>query len=90
MRAQNRFEVGENPDGTPGMRLDATEISYPDLGVYVCSDTLSNDSISLNITGCKLNNYSMLLSCKSLKIIFSQSSHRGSKGDSGGRAESIN
>ena len=49
-----RFEVVNIPDGSPGKRLDLGGIGYTDLGVYVCSDSASNDAVSVNITGCKL------------------------------------
>jgi hypothetical protein len=52
--ALNRFRVIDIPDGSPGKTLDAVDINYPDLDIYVCSDRFSNDVASVNITACEL------------------------------------
>ena len=54
MSAQRRFPVIDIPGGSPGKRLDATGMDYPDLDVYTCSDRFSNDVASVNITACEL------------------------------------
>ena len=53
MTTQNRFEEEDIPDGSPGKRLSAGGIDYPDLDIYTCSDQYSDDVISINITACK-------------------------------------
>ena len=47
-----RFPTSVTKSST--LRLDATGISQSDLGVYICSDTLSSDTVTLNITDCEL------------------------------------
>ena len=54
MTTQHRFEVEDIPDGSHGKRLNVGGINYPDLDVYICSDSTSSDVVSVNITGCKL------------------------------------
>ena len=50
----NRFDVEDIPGGnSTGKRLNVGGIGYADLGVYICSDSASNDAVSVNITGCK-------------------------------------
>ena len=57
MSTQHRFQVADIPDGSPGKRLDAAGINYPDLDVYTCSDRYSNDAASVNITACELTQH---------------------------------
>ena len=56
----HRFDVGDIPSGNyynaTGRRMNVGGITYGDLGVYICSDSASDDSVSVNITGCKLYN----------------------------------
>ena len=62
MGTQHRFHVENIPNHSPGKRLNVRGIGYADLGVYICSDSASNDVISVNITGCKfiqLHSYSL-------------------------------
>ena len=47
-----RFPTSVTKSST--LRLDATGISQSDLGVYICSDTFSLDTVTLNITDCEL------------------------------------
>ena len=54
MNTQNRFEVIPIPTGGSGKRLNAGGIDYRDLDVYTCSDQYSDDTVSVNITGCEL------------------------------------
>ena len=54
---QHLFDVGDIPGGNAtGRRMNVGGIGYADLGVYICSDSASDDSVSVNITGCKLYN----------------------------------
>ena len=51
----HRFDIGDIPGGNvTGRRMNAGGIIYGDLGVYICSDFANDDSVSVNITGCKL------------------------------------
>ena len=53
MSTQNTFEIEPIPAGSPGKRLDATDIDYMHLDVYTCLDQYSGESVSMNITGCE-------------------------------------
>ena len=51
----HRFDISDIPGGNvTGRRMNAGGITYGDLGVYICSDSANDDSVSVNITGCKL------------------------------------
>ena len=50
LSAQNPFEVVDIPSGSAGKRLHVGAIDFPDLDVYTCSDKLSDDFASINIT----------------------------------------
>ena len=49
----NRFRIIDIPDGSPGKRLDTSDINYPDLDTYICSDRYSTDVASVNINACE-------------------------------------
>lgn len=51
-----RFDVWDIPGGNlTGKRMEMGGIGYADLGVYVCTDSATNERVSVNITGGKLH-----------------------------------
>ena len=49
--AETRFSVTTRSDGK---RLDLSTAQFSDEGVYMCVDTVTGDSVSINITGGKI------------------------------------
>ena len=60
LTSQHRFEVEPIPDGRPGIRLSAEGLDYVDLDIYICSDQISNDVTTINITACELISHSLI------------------------------
>jgi len=48
--AETRFDVQTR---STGIRLDLSTAQPSDEGIYMCVDTVTGDSISINVTGCK-------------------------------------
>ena len=49
MNGRYRFRT-ENPVVGNGLRLNAGDIGYSDLDVYICEDNATRESVMLNIT----------------------------------------
>ena len=50
-KAGTRFNVTTR---SAGLRLDLSTAQFSDEGVYMCVDTVTGDSVSINATGCKI------------------------------------
>ncbi len=48
--AETRFSVAAR---STGLRLDLTNAQVSDEGVYMCVDTVTGDSVPINVAGCK-------------------------------------
>ncbi len=49
--AETRFKVAAR---STGLRIDVTNAQLSDEGIYMCVDTVTGDSVSINATGCKI------------------------------------
>ncbi len=48
------LQISTEPGTYSGLRLQLENVDYPDLGVYVCTDTTTGELLELNITISKL------------------------------------